>query len=112
MWFQVLSVQKALSIQAHPDKEMARVLHKLHPGVYRDDNHKPEVALALTEFEALCGFISLKVRLVLELNCCVTFEFSVEMLVFFRLLGSVTWLLVYKLLGDIGNYEFNGLSFG
>nr|XP_011464099.1 PREDICTED: mannose-6-phosphate isomerase 1-like [Fragaria vesca subsp. vesca] len=56
----VLSVQKALSIQAHPDKEMARVLHKLHPGVYRDDNHKPEVALALTEFEALCGFISLK----------------------------------------------------
>ncbi|XP_050374427.1 mannose-6-phosphate isomerase 1-like [Argentina anserina] len=56
----VLSVQKALSIQAHPDKEMARVLHKLHPSVYKDDNHKPEVALALTEFEALCGFTSLK----------------------------------------------------
>ncbi|PQQ01036.1 mannose-6-phosphate isomerase 1 [Prunus yedoensis var. nudiflora] len=56
----VLSVGKALSIQAHPDKELARVLHKLHPNVYRDDNHKPEMALALTEFEALCGFISVK----------------------------------------------------
>lgn len=38
------------------------MLHKLYPNVYRDDNHKPEMALALTEFEALCGFISVKVR--------------------------------------------------
>ncbi|KAL9456765.1 hypothetical protein AB3S75_005902 [Citrus x aurantiifolia] len=58
--FKVLSVEKALSIQAHPDKELARILHKSQPSLYSDENHKPEMALALTEFEALCGFISLK----------------------------------------------------
>lgn len=52
---------KALSIQAHPDKELAKALHKLQPSVYKDDNHKPEMALAVTDFEALCGFISLQV---------------------------------------------------
>ncbi|XP_068637973.1 mannose-6-phosphate isomerase 2-like isoform X2 [Aristolochia californica] len=56
--FKVLSVAKALSIQAHPDKELARLLHKFHPSNYKDPNHKPEMALALTEFEALCGFVS------------------------------------------------------
>lgn len=25
--------------------------------VYKDDNHKPEMAIALTDFEALCGFV-------------------------------------------------------
>ncbi|KAL7207699.1 hypothetical protein ACSBR1_029615 [Camellia fascicularis] len=59
--FKVLSVSKALSIQAHPDKEFAGFLHKTLPDVFKDDNYKPEMALALTEFEALCGFISLKV---------------------------------------------------
>ncbi|KAK2986798.1 hypothetical protein RJ640_011023 [Escallonia rubra] len=59
--FKVLSVAKGLSIQAHPDKELAEVLHKLQPNVYKDDNHKPEMVLALTEFEALCGFIRLEV---------------------------------------------------
>ncbi|KAF5194709.1 Mannose-6-phosphate isomerase [Thalictrum thalictroides] len=58
--FKVLSVAKALSIQAHPDKELARALHASHPNLYKDDNHKPEMALALTKFEALCGFVSLK----------------------------------------------------
>ncbi|CAJ1844113.1 unnamed protein product [Sphenostylis stenocarpa] len=58
--FKVLSVGKALSIQAHPDKELARILHKLHPDLYKDGNHKPEMALAITNFEALCGFITLK----------------------------------------------------
>lgn len=54
-------MSKALSIQAHPDKELAKALHKLHPNVYKDDNHKPEMALAITQFEALCGFTSLQV---------------------------------------------------
>ncbi|KAI3665546.1 hypothetical protein L6452_44173 [Arctium lappa] len=54
----VLSVGRSLSIQAHPDKDLAGLLHKLQPDVYKDANHKPEMALALTEFEALCGFIS------------------------------------------------------
>ncbi|CAL0308267.1 unnamed protein product [Lupinus luteus] len=58
--FKVLSVGKALSIQAHPDKELARTLHKLRPGLYKDGSHKPEMALAMTQFEALCGFITLK----------------------------------------------------
>lgn len=31
-------------------------MHKLYPNVYKDPNHKPEVAIALTPFEALCGF--------------------------------------------------------
>lgn len=52
---------KALSIQAHPDRDLAAVLHEQHPDVYKDGNHKPEMALALTEFGALCGFISLEV---------------------------------------------------
>ncbi|KAK4776241.1 hypothetical protein SAY87_024202 [Trapa incisa] len=56
--FKVLSIAKALSIQAHPDKELARKLHATHPNLYKDDNHKPEMALAITKFEALCGFVS------------------------------------------------------
>ncbi|OQU86417.1 hypothetical protein SORBI_3003G087900 [Sorghum bicolor] len=54
--FKVLSVAKALSIQAHPDKKLAEVLHALRPSTYKDDNHKPEMAIAFTEFRALCGF--------------------------------------------------------
>ncbi|KAJ8510419.1 hypothetical protein OPV22_000853 [Ensete ventricosum] len=58
--FKILSVAKALSIQAHPDKELARMLHKMRPSVYKDPNHKPEMAIALTEFKALCGFVSIE----------------------------------------------------
>ncbi|KAG5527922.1 hypothetical protein RHGRI_028749 [Rhododendron griersonianum] len=58
--FKVLSVAKPLSIQAHPNKELAGILHKARPDVFKDGSHKPEMALALTEFEALCGFISLE----------------------------------------------------
>jgi len=54
--FKVLSVAKALSIQAHPDKKLAEKLHAERPEIYKDPNHKPEMAIALTEFEALCGF--------------------------------------------------------
>ncbi|KAJ2947417.1 hypothetical protein O0L34_g17196 [Tuta absoluta] len=52
----VLSVRKALSIQAHPNKEHAEELHRYFPAIYKDPNHKPELAVALTPFEALCGF--------------------------------------------------------
>lgn len=54
--FKVLSVRTALSIQAHPDLPLAQKLHASDPKNYRDDNHKPEMAIALGEFEALCGF--------------------------------------------------------
>lgn len=77
----VLSIQKALSIQAHPDKKLAEKLHKEDPknypgvlpfslqaivylegeganggGVLIDDNHKPEMAIAVTAFDGFCGF--------------------------------------------------------
>ena len=54
--FKVLSVNKALSIQAHPDKVLGARLHGERPEVYKDPNHKPEMAVALTDFEAMCGF--------------------------------------------------------
>ncbi|KAG0461566.1 hypothetical protein HPP92_021499 [Vanilla planifolia] len=58
--FKVLSVRKALSIQAHPDKELAKLLHEARPELYKDANHKPEMAIALSDFKALCGFVSVK----------------------------------------------------
>ncbi|OWB56722.1 hypothetical protein B5S28_g2635 [[Candida] boidinii] len=54
--FKVLSIEKVLSIQAHPDKKLAAQLHKSDPAHYPDDNHKPEMAVAITDFEAFCGF--------------------------------------------------------
>lgn len=54
--FKVLSVNKALSIQVHPDKQTAVKLHEEFPEHYPDSNHKPEMAIAVSEFEALCGF--------------------------------------------------------
>lgn len=58
--FKVLSVNKSLSIQAHPDKPHAEKLHAERPDIYKDPNHKPEMAIALTLFEGLCGFRPLK----------------------------------------------------
>ena len=43
--FKVLSINKALSIQAHPSKKHAEILHKDRPDVYKDPNHKPEMAI-------------------------------------------------------------------
>ncbi|KAI4591677.1 Mannose-6-phosphate isomerase [Pestalotiopsis sp. 9143b] len=54
--FKVLSINKALSIQAHPNKKLAEQLHARDPKNYPDDNHKPEMTIAVTEFEGLCGF--------------------------------------------------------
>uniref|UniRef100_A0A8C0MWJ0 Mannose-6-phosphate isomerase n=1 Tax=Canis lupus familiaris TaxID=9615 RepID=A0A8C0MWJ0_CANLF len=54
--FKVLSVETALSIQAHPNKELAEKLHLQAPQHYPDANHKPEMAVALTSFQGLCGF--------------------------------------------------------
>ncbi|KAL2006641.1 hypothetical protein VTN00DRAFT_9309 [Thermoascus crustaceus] len=54
--FKVLSINKALSIQAHPNKKLAVELHARDPRNYPDDNHKPEMTIAITPFEGLCGF--------------------------------------------------------
>ncbi|KAL9117585.1 MAG: hypothetical protein Q9187_005878 [Circinaria calcarea] len=54
--FKVLSIRKALSIQAHPNKKLAEKLHSKDPKNYPDDNHKPEMTIAITPFDGLCGF--------------------------------------------------------
>ncbi|KAK4919861.1 hypothetical protein LTR66_016771 [Elasticomyces elasticus] len=52
----ILSIQKALPLQIHPDIELSKKLHKENPDQFGDTNHKPEIAVALSFFEAFCGF--------------------------------------------------------
>ncbi|GHU31383.1 mannose-6-phosphate isomerase, class I [Spirochaetia bacterium] len=64
--FKVLAAGKALSIQAHPNRDQARIGYQREneAGIpldapnrnYKDQNHKPEILCALGPFEALCGF--------------------------------------------------------
>ena len=55
--WQILSIQKALPLQIHPDKQLAAELHKKDPEKYTDDNHKPEIAVALSsKFEVFVGW--------------------------------------------------------
>lgn len=54
--FKVLSINKSLSIQAHPSKDHAKALHRISPQHYHDTNHKPELAIAISHFEGFCGF--------------------------------------------------------
>lgn len=52
----VLSIGHPLQLQVHPTKDEARELHGKNPGAFLDGNHKPEMAVALSPFTALCGF--------------------------------------------------------
>ena len=54
----VLAADAPLSLQAHPDAEQARTGHATDTGRvnYVDPYHKPELLVALSEFDALCGF--------------------------------------------------------
>ncbi len=64
--FKILCAETPLSIQAHPNLEQAKKGYKKENEQkipknnfcrnYKDDNHKPEILVALTDFEALCGF--------------------------------------------------------
>ena len=64
--FKVLAATEPLSIQAHPNQDQARsgYARENRAGIpldasqrnYRDDNHKPEIICALTEFWGLNGF--------------------------------------------------------
>ena len=64
--FKILDVRKMLSIQAHPTLVQARegfarenaagILLEAGSRNYKDDNHKPEIGVALTEFWMLHGF--------------------------------------------------------
>ncbi|WP_433118053.1 mannose-6-phosphate isomerase, class I [Micromonospora sp. CA-246542] len=58
----VLAADSPLSLQAHPDAEQARAGFAAEADLppeernYTDPHHKPELLVALTPFEALCGF--------------------------------------------------------
>lgn len=64
----VLGIQEPLSLQCHPDLSQAgrgfeRESHLPLDSPkrnYRDENHKPEIICALTEFHAMCGFRKLE----------------------------------------------------
>ena len=62
----LLAADKPLSLQAHPTKEQAEegfvredtlgIARDALDRNYRDDNHKPELIVGLTQFDAMCGF--------------------------------------------------------
>ncbi len=52
----VISVREPLSIQAHPSREQAELLHARDPGHYPDPYPKPEIAIARTPVSVLHGF--------------------------------------------------------
>jgi mannose-6-phosphate isomerase len=54
--FKILSVRNVLSIKAHPNKALAALLHEANPAEYKDNNHKPEMPIAITPLEGLSGF--------------------------------------------------------
>ena len=56
--YKILCIEKALSIQLHPNKVQAEQLFKEKPNIYADDNEKPEMFFTLTEFECLFGIIN------------------------------------------------------
>ncbi|EIN12725.1 mannose-6-phosphate isomerase [Punctularia strigosozonata HHB-11173 SS5] len=66
--FKILSIHKALPLQAHPDKSLGAQLNKADPSQFVDANHKPEIAVSLggkvdsfgrgddVAFTGFCGF--------------------------------------------------------
>lgn len=56
----VLSAGQALSIQTHPNKLQAKELHAHDPKNYPDENHKPEIAIAIDSLKAIAGFRPVK----------------------------------------------------
>ncbi len=64
----VLAAEQPLSIQVHPDSKQAKAGFTLENKLgipldadqrnYKDEFHKPELLVALTEFHAMCGFRS------------------------------------------------------
>ncbi|KNH09214.1 mannose-6-phosphate isomerase [Perkinsela sp. CCAP 1560/4] len=53
--YKVLSISRALSIQVHPDKNLAEMLHRSNPEQYPDANDKPEMVVALKDMRLLHG---------------------------------------------------------
>lgn len=110
--FKVLDVNRMLSIQSHPSKQAAEIgfakenqsnIAITAPNrTYRDDNHKPEVMVALTDFWLLHGFKPIKaIREVLTIS-----EFT-RLQSFFSENGSVFQL--YKTIMEMPQEVINQL---
>ena len=80
--FKILSINKPLSIQLHPDKAFAEILHKKYPKIYKDDNHKPELFIALSDFELLFGLVELNkaIEIVKKYKECFNLKESEELI--------------------------------
>ena len=87
----ILAASHALSIQVHPNLEQARAGFEREQSAgiaedatdrnYKDQNHKPELLCALTQFDALCGFRPVDQTLALLADLAVPeLEFIVELL--------------------------------
>lgn len=110
--FKVLDVNSMLSIQSHPTKKAAEIgfakeslteIGVTAPNrTYRDDNHKPEVMVALTNFWLLHGFKAIEaIREVLEIP-----EFTI-LKTFFGEKGDIFQL--YKAIMEMPQQEVNQL---
>jgi len=78
--FKVIAASEPLSIQAHPNRAMAKegFMRENRQGIpfdsskrnYKDENQKPELVCALTDFEVLCGFRKVSDIVVLFKKVC------------------------------------------
>jgi len=101
----VLAAEQPLSIQAHPNRKQAKEgfarENKLHIPLdapnrnYKDPNPKPELLVALTNFEALCGFRNLDAMKELMQKFLSPFELS-EIDDFIRHPNPETLKLMYQ----------------
>lgn len=87
--FKVLSASMPLSLQVHPGRnaaeegfareEAAGIPHHAPDRSYKDPNHKPELAVGLSPFSALCGFRSAaETAILLGPELAGMFSFSVQ----------------------------------
>lgn len=84
--FKVLDVHEMLSIQVHPTKKNAELGFQQEQALeipisashrnYKDDNHKPEIMVALGEFWLLHGFLS-KAKLLDQLKTIPEFNYLI-----------------------------------
>jgi mannose-6-phosphate isomerase len=108
-----LAADQALSIQAHPNLAQAAAGFASGNQNYKDANHKPEAIVAVSEFEALCGFKSDKqLRELLEdiLSYPITSELRQAATHWQQLLEQGLERLFSHLLNSRNNFVELGLS--
>jgi mannose-6-phosphate isomerase len=101
----LLAAKKPLSIQAHPSKERAQEQFALANPSYTDANHKPEMIIAITSFEALCGFRPLQdieTDLAALANSDAKFEPWLKALTTGGLKAATEFALTHNLAEDLG----------